>query len=377
MMSMGEETLPANPAFFGRPPGLQKPVIDKSPEVSITFEAGDLVFSKGDPGGDLLFIDSGHIEIFIQNEKESVVLAQMGPGEIIGVMTFLTKDTRLASARATEPTVMKKIPSVHVQKHIMQFPKWLKIVLKVVGRINEMNRMYTESTIALKKARELQITPLFLATQMAQSLGVISGGPVQTGGTDRMVPFDELSQKMQLVLNQPKEMIEGLLRIFTECDLITPEPDPHKKGKSFKQSALVKSAIFTQFVRESIQGPTRKILKAKLTQSEIRVLKAICTFALKKGYPEENAGSLNVSDLLAQMHTITGVTFDPSCIERPAKLKLLSVKGEGAATVISITPGSVFKTMACVEAVRRLASDVDGMESPQNKEEVFEEVTAA
>lgn len=343
--------------------GNHQKVVTKSPEVVLTFAADEVIFSKGDPGGDLLFIESGRVEIFLQTEKQSIILARMTAGEIIGVMTFLTRDARLASARATEPTVIKKISSTHVHRYIAGFPKWLNIVLKeFVGRINEMNRLYSESTLALKKARELQITPLFLATQLAQSLGVVGKGIGKSHEMDSYALADELHQKMQLVLNQPKEMIEGLIRIFVEVGLIAADVEHSSKQKAYKVSNLEKAAVFTQFVRESTLGTTRKILKAKLSNKEILVLKALGSMAIKKGNSEDKSTTLKISTLLAEMESLTGVFFEEFVLDKPAKVGLIIVKSDGPNSSVTLTPATVLRTVACVEALRRLTSEVDGFE---------------
>ena len=47
------------------------------------FTPGKLIFSSGDPGGDLLFIDEGQVEIFNVKDDRDIRLTLMGPGEII------------------------------------------------------------------------------------------------------------------------------------------------------------------------------------------------------------------------------------------------------------------------------------------------------
>lgn len=349
----------------------------KSPEVLLTFEPGQIIFSKGDPGGDLFFIETGKVEIFIHNEKQPVVLAQMGAGEIVGVMTFLTKDTRLASARATETTTIKKISSQIVQRYIASFPKWLNIVLKeFVGRINEMNRMYSEASVALKTARELQITPLFLATQMAQSLAIIGKGLAKNPSAESYVSADDLAKNMQLVLNQPKDMIDGLTRVFVDAGLITQTTDPDKKHKAFTIGNLEKAAIFTQFVRESTQGATRKILKANLSKSEMDTVKAMATLSIKKGNPEDKTGNLRAQTLTTELSK-QGVTFSLDELKRPAKLGLVVINGTGDDATVTFTPSTLLRTLACVDAIRRLSTREDGFEAMSDESETLEDVEPA
>ena len=193
----------------------------KSPEIHLNLEAGQLLFAQGDAGGDLYFIEAGVIEIFITKKGQDIILAQMGVGEVIGVMTLLTAEPRLAAARAKEPAKVKKIPRTAVAKLIATFPKWLNIVLKeFTVRINEMNRRYSETLLELKQSRETQITSLFLATQMAQSLVIVGRGIAKNQDGQDIVFVEELLEKMELVLNQPREVIAGLWQVLTDAGLI-------------------------------------------------------------------------------------------------------------------------------------------------------------
>ncbi len=339
-------------------------ILVKSQEVVRTYSTGDSIFSQGDRGGDLLFIESGSVEIFIIKNGQHIVLATMGPGEIIGVMTFLTRDDRLASAKATAPTKIKQIPSQHVQKYISSFPKWLSIVLKeFIARINQMNRMYSETLIELKKIRELQITPLFLATQMAQSLSIVGKGIAKSQDGNDIVFVEELKEKMQLVLNQPKEMVESLFAVFNDAGLLKAEIEIERKLPIYQLTNLEKASVFTQFVRESSQGSTRKILKAKLLHREMRVIKAMSRYALKKGNPPDKSGSLTEAELVAELKKTTGVEFVSDSLTKPAKLGLLVRKGEGATAAVVFTPSTLMRTLACVQAMRQLTGEDQGEES--------------
>lgn len=337
---------------------VEQKVVVKSQEVLQTFEAGQIIFSQGDQGGDLLFIESGSVEIFISKNTQEISLAQMSAGEIIGVMTFLTRDLRLASARATEATRIKRIPSQHVQRYIASFPRWLTIVLKeFVGRINEMNRMYSEVAIEVKKAREMQITPLFLATQMAQAMAIVAKGIVRAHDGVEYVLIDELSEKIQLVLNQPKDMIDGLLAVFDKSALLKTELEPERKRKVYSLTTLQNVAIFTQFVRESSLGSARKLLKARLTNLELRMIYATAKYTEKKAPVGEKSTTMPLKDLVENLFDATGIAFDPKVLAKPVKLGLMTLSEEGEQGTVTMTPAVVMQTLSCMQAMRRLSDE--------------------
>lgn len=342
----------------------------KPSEVTVSYAPGDIIFSQGDQGGDLLFIQSGAVEIFLNTERQQVVLTRMSAGEIIGVMTFLTKDQRMASARAVEPSTIKKIPSQQVQRHIELFPKWLKIVLKeFVGRIAEMNRLYSEASHDLRKAREMQITSLFLATQLAQALHIVARGLVKDPTADSLVASESLRQNLQLTLNQPKEMIDRIMMVFHESGLLQYAKES-SAAKSYQLSTLEKAAIFTQFVRESTQGASKKILKSRLTIGEIAQTKALGSYAIKKKMPEDKVATVATSALKLELEIETGIAFDLSLLDRALKLGLVTQSGEGDAATLAFIPVNAVRTMSCIEAMRSLTTSVDGFELPISEDTV-------
>ena len=50
--------------------------------------SGQILFEKGDEGGDLYFIQEGEIEIFACTNNQETLLATMKKGEVIGLPTF-------------------------------------------------------------------------------------------------------------------------------------------------------------------------------------------------------------------------------------------------------------------------------------------------
>lgn len=63
-------------------------------------EAGDVLFDEGDAGDQAYLINSGEVEIFKKVNDEVVVLATISRGDILGEMSLIDNQPRMASARA-------------------------------------------------------------------------------------------------------------------------------------------------------------------------------------------------------------------------------------------------------------------------------------
>jgi signal transduction histidine kinase len=75
----------------------------------VTLAAGEWLIHEGDVGEALFAVLEGAIEITKQSDRQEVVLATRGPGEVIGEMALLDQTPRTASARATQTTRVLKI----------------------------------------------------------------------------------------------------------------------------------------------------------------------------------------------------------------------------------------------------------------------------
>ena len=65
-----------------------------------TAAEGDVVFQKGGPSRSLLLVEEGRLEVFDQALGGDVVLATIGPGEVVGEVGFIDGQTRTYNVRA-------------------------------------------------------------------------------------------------------------------------------------------------------------------------------------------------------------------------------------------------------------------------------------
>ena len=65
--------------------------------------AGEKLFSEGDEGDSIWIIHSGSVEVFkIIRDDMDRTLASLGPGDVIGEMSFINRSARSAGARTSE-----------------------------------------------------------------------------------------------------------------------------------------------------------------------------------------------------------------------------------------------------------------------------------
>jgi CRP-like cAMP-binding protein len=93
------------------------------------------IFMEGDAPHWFYLVRSGHVKIVRHSKTgKDVVLELLGPGEIFGGVAVIEKRPYPASAQATEPTVVVKIPADPVVALAERHPAFIKEMALMIGR---------------------------------------------------------------------------------------------------------------------------------------------------------------------------------------------------------------------------------------------------
>ena len=152
-------------------------------------------------------------------------------------------------------------------------------------------------------------------------------------------------------------MIDSLFSVFDKSALLKMEFEPERKRKVYSLASLGSVTIFTQFVRESSQGSARKMLKARLTNLELRMIYATARYAVKKSNVSDKSVTLTLKDLADNLFDATGMAFDSQSLSKPVKLGLMTLSEEGENGSLTLIPAVVMQTLSCTQAMRRLAGE--------------------
>ena len=76
---------------------------------------------------------SGQVNILRNVGEENIVIAQVGPGSIIGEMALIDAEPRMASARTVTETVLSIIPSKDLKVRLDRLEKSDPVMRRLVG----------------------------------------------------------------------------------------------------------------------------------------------------------------------------------------------------------------------------------------------------
>jgi hypothetical protein len=89
------------------------------------FQPGQMIFREGDTTQEAYRILKGRVEISIAGDGKSVILAQLGEGDIFGEMAMVDERPRSASAQALEVTECEVLTAENFNEAVLQRPEIL------------------------------------------------------------------------------------------------------------------------------------------------------------------------------------------------------------------------------------------------------------
>lgn len=319
---------------------------------STIYQKGDEIFQKGEKGGDLYFIQEGTVEVYTTKDSHEIVLSEMGPGEILGVITCLTSAPRLAAARAKTKVSVKIVKHESIQKVLRDLPEWLNVVIKEFTiRLAQMNDSFSELKLKQKALEDNQISRTFIASQLAGVFANICDSMSKDIDGVMKVEATAVITKAEAILGEPKENLDAILEILARAGLLKLEVDQVTKKSYVKTDTAKKLQWFAQFVRESRHGKKRRVARAKIAHKEKVTLRNVVKYAQKKG------GDLTAMVRIPMIELKKGLDkqdFEPSAFETAKKYELILLEGGKENPTVAFVPTTLGRTLAAIDALRAL-----------------------
>jgi CRP-like cAMP-binding protein len=101
-----------------------------------SFNAGDELMRQGDEASTMYVILSGKVSVVREHPDLSspIVLAFLGPGEIVGEMGLLDGEARSATVEAVEDTITMEVTKEALTQSVLRHPDLYGALVKVLSR---------------------------------------------------------------------------------------------------------------------------------------------------------------------------------------------------------------------------------------------------
>ena len=94
----------------------------------------EFLFREGDASDSAYVVKSGKIVIIKSKGNSEIILAELGPGSMLGEMAFFDNKPRSAGARAHGNAEVISLPFIALNSQFKKFPEWLKVMVKTINQ---------------------------------------------------------------------------------------------------------------------------------------------------------------------------------------------------------------------------------------------------
>ena len=101
---------------------------------SLKVSAQSYLFREGDAPDAMYVVKTGKLAIVKTKANSEIVLAEVGPGAMVGEMAFFDQQARSASVKALKDSEVIPLPFKALHQQFQNFPEWAKAIMKQVSK---------------------------------------------------------------------------------------------------------------------------------------------------------------------------------------------------------------------------------------------------
>jgi CRP/FNR family cyclic AMP-dependent transcriptional regulator len=261
------------------------------------------LFREGDPSDSMYVIKSGKIAITKSKGSSEVILAELGPGDMLGEMSFFDSRPRSAGARAAAETVIIELPFKSLNAQFKTFPEWLKAIVRTVNN-HLRNANLKIKNLEKSTEEEHEYFSPHLVTRLIAVLALVAAryGEVTSEGID--VPPGTLRKYTIQVFQLPTAKMQKLMEILQSFNYMKSEElgEGRVKITMYKLDLLLG---FVDFYNDWLFKAEDK--KITIFEKEMPALRALIHFG-KKETPDAK-GEVRVNLTMMQAECVKELSF--------------------------------------------------------------------
>ncbi len=133
---------------------------------------GSLMFIEGERSTEMYIIRSGKVRILKQEGENTIELATLGPGSVLGELSLLDRRPRGATAQVVEDLTATIVDEALLQRTVENAPSWLSNVIHVVvKRLRDTMKKTSDDVVRRNVAGVIRILLLLIENEGAEREG--------------------------------------------------------------------------------------------------------------------------------------------------------------------------------------------------------------
>ena len=321
----------------------------------VTFNQGDVIVLEGDPGGDIYIIRSGVAEVYRVRDGKELILAKLGAGEMLGVMTVTSGGPRSASVRAKTALTATRVDHSKVKELMSSLPKWATAMMEdLITRVKQTNELYEKSHSAHADSLNHVGRIVTLAAQVAEGFLPLAE-TLSHKVEDRTVSVDEVLEKLSSIINEPYRDLRKIVDVFDEKDLVP------WKSKSRNSRCTVDElnnfSFFANFIKENRKSGKLSEFIGTVSIKDRKHLAALAEVGIKTVGSGEKF-KIEFSTACIELKKAS-CDLDIQTLKQAKHFKFLELN-ENDPVTIEFNPHLLLLTVQCLDTINALDQLEDG-----------------
>ncbi len=261
------------------------------------------LFREGDPSDAAYVIKSGRIVITKAKGSSEIVLAELGPGSMLGEMAFFDGKPRSAGARAQGEANVIVLPFNALNAQFTKFPEWLKVMVKTINQHLRDANMRIKNLESGQKGEEGAFDP-YTITRLTGILTLVASKFGEKDAEGILVPSGVLRKYTIQVFQQPTNKMQKLMETYQAMGHMVMQDLGEGRMKIVIKSLDMLSK-FVDFYNDWLFTEEKKREDKTIEEKELIVVKALLAQGKQRSRGED--GMVQVS--LTKMQNESMATF--------------------------------------------------------------------
>jgi CRP-like cAMP-binding protein len=256
-------------------------------------EKDHYLFREGDPPDAMYVVKSGKFAVVKTKQNSEIVLAEIGPGAMVGEMAFFDGKPRSASVKALKDCEVIALPYKSLHAQFTNFPEWCKAIMRTV---NDHLRNANQRLKQLEKSEndDSDLFPPHTITKLVSILNLVGNryGKLEDDGLH--IPGGTLRNYTIQIFQEPTHKMQKLMNALMALQLMKVEDIGEGKQKIviFKPELLFG---FVEWYNEWLFLADKD--RITVSEEELKVLNGVLHFAKKLPKNDKGLVKLNLNEV--------------------------------------------------------------------------------
>lgn len=250
------------------------------------------LFREGDHPDAMYIVKSGGFAITKSKGNSEVILAEIGPGGMVGEMAIFDRKPRSANVKATKESVVIGLPYDSLSSQLEQMPVWLKAIMRTMNdNLREANK---KIKILESNTADEERYPPHIINKLLSILNLVGFKFGQREENQLIVPAGTLRRYTIQIFQEPTNKMNSLLNALKEMGYFTMEDLGEGKQRLVNLAPDLLMG-FVEWYNDWLFKADKD--KFSLSAEEVKVLRGVLHFASKSTPDAKGVRKINLQEM--------------------------------------------------------------------------------